>query len=199
MKDLTVVQLQLGWLTSLSEWLDGTLPNLHHVVQLGHVLRQILGHHARVDRLVGGLVVDGEGAPQAAVVGTVVAHHGEVVADRGMLEVRGLAQTDRVFLLHTQVGLQLDLLVGRLRGQQLVHQVRLVLPGEMSVHVKLQFVLPSKALPAPLAGEGSLPGVGPDVPVEVGHPGELGLTVGAGIGTDTVVDLERDLTFSSTF
>ena len=71
----------------------------------------------------------------------------------------------------------------------MVHQVRLVLPGEMSVHVKLQFVLPSKALPAPLTSEGSLSSVSPDVSVEVGHPGELGLAVGAGVGTDAVVNL----------
>ena len=117
-KDLTVVQLQLGRLSSLSEWLDGALPNLHDVVQLGHVLRQILRHHARVDRLVGGLVVDGEGSPQAPVVRAVVGHHGEVVGDRGGLEVGGLAQTDRVLLLQSQVVLQLDLLVGRLGGDR---------------------------------------------------------------------------------
>ena len=80
-----------------------------------------------------------------------------------------------------------------LGGQQLVHQVRLVLPGEMSVHVKLELVLPGEALAAPLAGEGPLPGVGPDVPVEVGHPGELGLAVGAGVGADAVVDLRVKL------
>ena len=59
----------------------------------------------------------------------------------------------------------------------------------MSVHVQLEFVLPSKALATPLAGEGSLPGVSPDVPVEVRHAGKLGLAVGAGVGTDAVVDL----------
>ena len=59
----------------------------------------------------------------------------------------------------------------------------------MSVHVQLEFVLPSKALATPLAGEGSLPGVSPDVPVEVRHAGKLGLAVGAGVGPDAVVDL----------
>ena len=71
----------------------------------------------------------------------------------------------------------------------MVHQVRLVLSGEMSVHVKLELVLPGEALAASLACEGPLPGVGPDVPVEVGHPGELSFAVGAGVGTDAVVDL----------
>ena len=63
----------------------------------------------------------------------------------------------------------------------------------MTVHVKLQFVLPSKALPAPLTGEGSLSGVSPDVSVEVRHPGELGLAVGAGVRTDAVVDLNSQI------
>ena len=39
LKDVTVVQLQLGWFSSLSEWLDGALPNLHDVLQLRDVLR----------------------------------------------------------------------------------------------------------------------------------------------------------------
>ena len=63
----------------------------------------------------------------------------------------------------------------------------------MTVHVELQFVLASEALAAPLAGEGSLPGVSPDVPVEVRHPGELGLAVGAGVRTDAVVDLDQSV------
>ena len=89
MKDVTVVQLQLGRSSSLltSQRFDGTLANLHHVVELGHggVLGQVLGHHAGVDRLVGGLgggVVQGEGAPQAArVVGA--RHHVAGVGHRG--------------------------------------------------------------------------------------------------------------------
>ena len=100
-----------------------------------------------------------------------------------------LTQAGRVLLLHPEVVLQLDLLVGRLGAEQLVHQVRLVLPGQMSVHVKLQLVLASKALSASLAGEGSLSSVSPDVSVEVRHPGKLGLAVCTGVGTDTVVDL----------
>ena len=100
-----------------------------------------------------------------------------------------LAQTGRVLLLHPELVLQLDLLVGGLGAEQLVHEVRLVLPGEMSVHVKLQLVLASKALPAPLAGEGPLSSVSPDVSVEVRDPGKLGLAVRTGVGTDAVVDL----------
>ena len=91
MKNLTVVQLQLGRSSSLltAQRFDGTFSDLHHVVELGHggvvgLLGQVLGHHARVHRLVGGGlgrgVVQGEGPPQARVVGA--RHHVAVVRHR---------------------------------------------------------------------------------------------------------------------
>ena len=62
---LGVVQLQLGWSSSLTQGLDRAFANLHHVVKLANIMRQILRDHTRVHRLVRILVVHWEGAPQA--------------------------------------------------------------------------------------------------------------------------------------
>ena len=64
-QNLGVVQLQLGWSSSLTQGLDRAFANLHDVVKLANIMRQILRDHTGVHRLVRILVVHWEGTPQA--------------------------------------------------------------------------------------------------------------------------------------
>ena len=85
--------------------------------------------------------------------------------------------------------LQLDLLAWR---HELGDDVRLVLPGQVPVHVKLQLVLAGEALATSLTGEGPLPGVSPDVSVEVRHSSKLCLTICASVRPDAVMNLKKN-------
>ena len=57
--------------------------------------------------------------------------------------------------------------------------------------MQLELVLAGEALATSLTGEGPLPGVSADVPVEVRHSSKLGLTICAGIRPDAVMNLKE--------